>query len=207
MSRLGMILTVSLTLYALGMCIFLISENRRPQATLAWMLALLFVPGIGLLIYLLFGRDRKAFSKQRRLLRQDLEANALPLLSPLLSRQDAEIARLEGESASHRRLMRLVRRNSYTKRAICTPRRSASTPRSARSARPTSTSAASASTTNSTRCCTANRSPRSWRRTSSGTWRTAPSSTWRPTGSAAPPFGSGTRPPGSSPPCCERRIA
>ena len=33
-------------------------------------------------------------------------------MSPLLSRQDAAIARLEGESASHRKLMQLVRRNS-----------------------------------------------------------------------------------------------
>jgi cardiolipin synthase len=112
MNHISTILTVALTLYALGMCIFLISENRRPQATLAWMLVLIFAPGIGLLIYIFFGRDWKAFSKQRKLLRQDLEANALPLLLPLLSRQDAEIARLEGESASHRKLMRLVRRNS-----------------------------------------------------------------------------------------------
>jgi cardiolipin synthase A/B len=113
-NHLGTILTVSLTLYGLGMCLFLISEHRRPQATLAWMLALILAPGIGLLIYLLFGRDRKAFSKQSRLLRQDLEASACPVLSPLLSRQDAEIARLEGESASHRKLMRLVRRNSQS---------------------------------------------------------------------------------------------
>jgi cardiolipin synthase A/B len=111
-NHLGTILSVSLTLYALWMCIFLISENRRPQATLAWMLAFFFAPGIGVLIYILFGRDWKAFSKQSRLLRQDLEASARPFVSPLLSRQDAEIARLEGESASHRKLMQLVRRNS-----------------------------------------------------------------------------------------------
>ena len=114
MSDVGTILTVSLALYALGMCVFLISENRRPQATLAWMLAFIFAPGIGVLIYLLFGRDRKAFSKQSKLLRQDLEANARPLLAPMLSRQDAEIARLEGESASRRKLMMLVRRNSHS---------------------------------------------------------------------------------------------
>jgi phospholipase D-like protein len=114
MSHIDTILTVSLTLYALVMTVFLISENRRPQATLAWILVFVFAPVIGGLIYILFGRDRKAFSKQRRLLRQDLEANALPLLSPLLSRQDAEIARLEHESAGHRRLMMLVRRNSHS---------------------------------------------------------------------------------------------
>jgi cardiolipin synthase A/B len=63
-NHLGTILSVSLTLYALWMCLFLISENRRPQATLAWMLAFFFAPGIGVLIYILFGRDWKAFSKQ-----------------------------------------------------------------------------------------------------------------------------------------------
>jgi cardiolipin synthase len=113
------ILTVSLGLYALVMTVFLISENRRPQATLAWILVFVFAPVIGGLIYILFGRDRKAFSKQSRLLRHDLEANALPLLSPLLSRQDEEIARLEGKSASHKKLMMLVKRNSYSALTKC----------------------------------------------------------------------------------------
>src|SRR6476646_10169238 len=114
MNHLGTILTAALALYALGMGVFLISENRRPQATLAWMLAFIFAPGIGVLIYVLFGRDRKAFSKQRELLRQDLGANALTLLSPILSRQDAEIARLENESAASKKLMNLVRHNSHS---------------------------------------------------------------------------------------------
>jgi cardiolipin synthase A/B len=114
MNHIDTILTVSLALYALVMTVFLISENRRPQATLAWILVFILAPLTGGMIYILFGRDRKAFSKQSRLLRHDLEANALPLLSPLLSRQDAEIARLEHESAGHRKLMMLVRRNSYS---------------------------------------------------------------------------------------------
>lgn len=114
MSHVDTVLTASLAVYALVMTVFLISENRRPQATLAWILIFVFAPVIGGLIYILFGRDRKAFSKPRRLLRQDIEANALPLLAPLLSRQDAEIARLEAESVTHRKLMMLVRRNSHS---------------------------------------------------------------------------------------------
>ncbi len=114
MSHLGTVLTTALALYALVGAVFLISENRRPQATLAWMLVFVFAPGVGLLIYVLFGRDQKAFSKRRKLLLQELRPNALPLLSPVLSRQDAEIARLEGGSASRRRLMMLVRRNSHS---------------------------------------------------------------------------------------------
>ena len=101
-------------LYGLITGVFLISENRRPQATLAWMLVFIFAPGIGVLIYIFFGRDQKAFNKQRELLRQNLRPHALLLLCPFLSRQDGEIARLEGESASHRKLMKLVRRNSHS---------------------------------------------------------------------------------------------
>jgi cardiolipin synthase len=114
MSDIFTILATLLFLYALVTGVFLLMENRRPQATLAWMLILFFVPGIGLLVYILFGRDGKAFRKQRELLRQDLRANALPLLSPILSRQDAELARLESESISRKRLMMLVRRNSLS---------------------------------------------------------------------------------------------
>lgn len=114
MGQLGSILTAALALYALATSVFLVSENRRPQATLAWMLVLFFAPGIGLLIYFLFGRDHKAFSKQSKLLRQELRPDKSPLLLPLLSRQDVEIAKLEGESANRRRLMMLVRRNSYS---------------------------------------------------------------------------------------------
>jgi cardiolipin synthase len=112
MGELGIIPTASLSLYALAATMFLILENRRPRATLAWMLVFFFAPGIGSLVYIFFGRDRKAFSKQSRLFMQDLQEDARPLLSPLSSRQDAEITRLETGSASRRKLMMLVRRNS-----------------------------------------------------------------------------------------------
>jgi cardiolipin synthase len=108
------IAAVLLFLYALVTGVFLLTENRRPQSTLAWMLALFFVPGIGLLIYLLFGRDTKAFSKRSKLLMQDLDANARPLLGPILARQDGYLARQEAASLSRRKLTRLVRRNSLS---------------------------------------------------------------------------------------------
>jgi cardiolipin synthase A/B len=107
-------LATLLTLFALIMSIFVIRENRRPQSTLAWMLVLFFAPGIGLLIYLFFGRDNKAFSKQSKLLMQDLEANARPLMSPLLARQDAQLAQLSNQSPAGKKLGMLVRRNSLS---------------------------------------------------------------------------------------------
>jgi hypothetical protein len=46
MSRLGMILTALLALYALVTGVFIISENRRPRSTLAWMLDLFLAPAV-----------------------------------------------------------------------------------------------------------------------------------------------------------------
>jgi cardiolipin synthase len=110
-SYIGTIVTIALTVNGLVAVTFLILENRRPQATLAWALVFISLPGVGLVIYVLFGRSRKAFAKQSKLIRQDLEADARPLLSPILSRQDAEIRLLEGDSPSRKKLMMLVRRN------------------------------------------------------------------------------------------------
>ena len=59
MNTLAEVMTIAFSVYALIAIIFLISENRRPQATLAWALAFFFMPGLALLIYILFGRDER----------------------------------------------------------------------------------------------------------------------------------------------------
>ena len=114
MPDIATILTALLAAYALLSAIFIVSENRRPQATLAWMLAFFAAPGLGLLFYLLFGRDRKAFSRRRKLLLQELSPHALPVLEPILSRQPDVIARIGRDSLARRRLVTLVQRNSMS---------------------------------------------------------------------------------------------
>ncbi len=104
----------ALGIYALITGVFLLTENRRPESTFAWLLAFIFLPVLGLVLYLFFGRSRKAFSKRDKLWRQNLEPAAVRLLQPILERQDAEIQQLEGRTASHRKLMLLVRRNSHS---------------------------------------------------------------------------------------------
>lgn len=57
--------TIRLTLvglYTLAVGVFLILENRQPQTTLAWLLVFFFAPGVGVLIYIFFGRDGKALT-------------------------------------------------------------------------------------------------------------------------------------------------
>ena len=63
------ILLLFLTLNAIVVAIFVISDNRSPSSTIAWILALTFFPVIGLLFYIFAGRTSKAFSRQRKLTR------------------------------------------------------------------------------------------------------------------------------------------
>jgi len=54
-------------LYAASIAVFLVLENRSPQSTFAWLLLMLGFPVGGLIIYTLFGRGWKAFSRKNQL--------------------------------------------------------------------------------------------------------------------------------------------
>ncbi|MGL5920446.1 MAG: PLDc N-terminal domain-containing protein, partial [Bacteroidales bacterium] len=61
------------TLYlisALGMIGILISENRNPVKSLAWILVILFIPFVGIIIYLFFGQD---YTKQRMITKRGMK--------------------------------------------------------------------------------------------------------------------------------------
>ena len=60
-----LVLTSIVTLYTLTVAAFVILENRAPQSTFAWLFLLLAFPFGGLVIYVLFGRRRHAFSRER----------------------------------------------------------------------------------------------------------------------------------------------
>ncbi len=59
--------TTAAGLYAVFIAIFLVRENRSPQSTFAWLFLMLVFPVGGLVIYTLFGRGWKAFSRKRQL--------------------------------------------------------------------------------------------------------------------------------------------
>ncbi|EJR54525.1 cardiolipin synthase 1 [Bacillus cereus VD107] len=63
----------------IGIAFIIFIENRSPQSTMAWFLVLAILPGIGVLLYLLFGRSRGRRKKhlhrseeQRKLFREIL---------------------------------------------------------------------------------------------------------------------------------------
>ncbi len=61
------LLTTVSGLYALGIAVFLIRDNRSPQSTFAWLFLMLVFPIGGVIIYTLFGRGWKAFSRKNQL--------------------------------------------------------------------------------------------------------------------------------------------
>jgi len=57
-------------LYLVSATVFLVLENRSPQSTFAWLFLMVLAPGVGPIVYLLFGRGSKAFSHRKALRRQ-----------------------------------------------------------------------------------------------------------------------------------------
>ena len=62
---------------------FVVLERRRPVSTMAWLLALIFLPGIGLVLYVVFGRLRVRKRRRMRARRGVQPTAATHTLAPL----------------------------------------------------------------------------------------------------------------------------
>ena len=51
--------------YALSVTSVLALQNRMPQSTFAWVLLFVLFPPVALVIYIMFGRGRYAFSREQ----------------------------------------------------------------------------------------------------------------------------------------------
>jgi cardiolipin synthase len=58
-------IVVPLLVYWAVVIVLLISDNRKPASTLLWLFTLVVLPGIGLLLFLFFGRDWKVITARR----------------------------------------------------------------------------------------------------------------------------------------------
>jgi len=88
----------------IGLIAVVISENRNPQRTITWVLVLIFVPILGLVVYLIFGENhRREWSVQRRM-NKDLRGKSLPYFNL----QDEE-----EDKGSYCKLKRLLKHIGY----------------------------------------------------------------------------------------------
>lgn len=94
--------------YAIGTAVFLILDNRSPQSTFAWLFLLLVFPLGGLVIYVLFGRGRHAFSRER-VLTKLVDGTALASRSAaLVAEQPAKLSALAGTHGQYARLATML---------------------------------------------------------------------------------------------------
>ena len=70
-----MLYEIFLALIVVGSLVIVISENRKPYISLFWILFITLLPGVGLLFYLLLGKDYRS--------RRVIKADELALLDTL----------------------------------------------------------------------------------------------------------------------------
>lgn len=111
---LRLVLWAAVALYALGVLVIILLDNRTPQATFAWLFLMLAFPLVGLLVYLFLGRGYKAFSRQNQLARIEIGGQLRDNLHTLDTSQGAYVQKIAAEKpASYRhQLLQLVQRNS-----------------------------------------------------------------------------------------------
>jgi cardiolipin synthase len=94
--------------YAVAVAVFLIFENRSPQSTFAWLFLLYAFPLGGLVIYMMFGRSRHAFSGHRRLTTL-MEGTALAdRARAIVDEQPGALASLAQTHGEYARLARML---------------------------------------------------------------------------------------------------
>jgi cardiolipin synthase A/B len=103
-----MLFTIAATLYFVAVTVFIVSENRRPQSTFAWLFLFIFVPLAGVVIYVLFGRMRGGVGRTRRLLRQDLPAHLQETVARAQGEHERALAAMADGPALPLRLATLI---------------------------------------------------------------------------------------------------
>jgi cardiolipin synthase len=97
--------------------IYIISENRPPSVTMAWLLSFLALPIVGVLIYIFFGRTVEFFNPRIHLLEQTTDSELLQRLRPLITRQAQLTSAIRNDvnrQDSQRRLVEMGRRTGLS---------------------------------------------------------------------------------------------
>lgn len=104
-------------IYMIISAIYIISENRSPSVTMAWLLSFLALPIVGVLIYIFFGRQVQFFNPRIRLLAQTTDSDLLQRLRPLVARQQELTKNIVNDPhrlSAQRRLVEMGRRTGLS---------------------------------------------------------------------------------------------
>lgn len=98
--------------YMLSVVAFIISENRTPKSTFAWMLVFALLPLIGLGIYLFFGRGHKAFVRKFRMTEQGVPDAMAASFSHIEAEHSISMERFQTTNRTASRIAKLLHSNS-----------------------------------------------------------------------------------------------
>lgn len=101
--------------YVVLTAIFLISENRAPKSSFAWMLLFIVLPGVGLAIYLFVGRGYKAFMRKYQVTEQGTPAQLQDLIDTVAQEHDAVFTRFSQDDPIALRVATLVHSNANSR--------------------------------------------------------------------------------------------
>lgn len=101
-------------LYIMVFVIVLILDNREPSSIIAWTTILILLPVIGILIYLLIGRNWRKISKKKRLIKQELSKYLVNSVSAIVKREKENTNQLlsKEEYKNKAELLNLLKNNS-----------------------------------------------------------------------------------------------
>lgn len=108
----SLLLTLLVTAYGVIVAFFLVLENRSPQSTFAWLFLLLVFPFGGLIIYLMFGRHRRAFSRQKNLTKLVEGTSVAARAAEVMNAQPAKLERLAATKGEYARIASMLWRTS-----------------------------------------------------------------------------------------------
>jgi len=113
-SLINMVIIIAIIIYYLITIVLLITDNRESSATLAWLLVIIFVPIIGLLIYIVMGRNQRTLTKKKQQIQKLLEEYMAQTLSPLVRKEKerAEQVKNNWTLAYKKELIELLYRSS-----------------------------------------------------------------------------------------------
>ena len=107
------ILGILFVIYLIIVVGVIVLDNRTTQSTFAWLFLMFTFPILGFIIYIMFGRNYKAFSNEGKLARVGVGGLSKKAIEPLLDAQKnyVEKVRLEKPELYRQKLLSLVQRN------------------------------------------------------------------------------------------------
>src|SRR5690606_16848054 len=100
--------------------IILISDNRPPPITMAWILSFLALPLVGIGVYIFFGRAVQLSSPRLHVIAQNTNTDLLQRIRPLIARQQELSAAINSDKSRHQTQRRMIEMGRRTGLSILT---------------------------------------------------------------------------------------